>query len=469
MNDGHEDDDDLFEFIQRLPQSAAEKVFQNCRWTAVAVLRSIDSLGQQLVMRLLSVEAYVEADWLQKSSQDIIRFKSAIQKLKLLKLLEFSDSGSLRLLPTFRIQLFSSVMDVDPIKFPWQTSSGNQDLNPAAVEESAKHRWNSVLHFIVGSSEYRRPPDEVIVLLLQMKLMKRIDGQPRITKRGYEFMLRDVQNQVWLLLKHYTLKSAEPESVLQMLFRLSFCEPGIACEYNLLDEEQKSLLKDLELIGLIHNNDSRLFYPTSLAINVVFGPTKEQKVDAASKAVDLNPESKSKIPVRKIRVKQMDKGEENSGIFIIVETNFQVYAYTQSSLHIEMLKLFVDIEIILPNLVVGVISRQSIRSSLKLGISGKQIIDFLEKHVHPLCHKSISLIPDNITDQILLWEMERNRITATRGCLLETFASEELFDNCVNYAKKNKWLLYSNSIERRMVIEEQSISQMKLKIKEFRN
>ena len=47
--------------------------------------------------------------------------------------------------------------------------------------------------------------------------------------------------------------------------------------------------------------------------------------------------------------------------FLILETNFRVYAYTSSALWARVLALFVRIEYILPDLIVGSITRETVQ------------------------------------------------------------------------------------------------------------
>lgn len=90
---------------------------------------------------------------------------------------------------------------------------------------------------------------------------------------------------------------------------------------------------------------------------------------------------------------------------MVVETNFKIYAYTNSTLHVAMLSVFVDIVARLPNMAIGFITRESLRSALIHGISAQQIYDFLMKHVHPKMRQNTPIIPENIADQIYLWEV----------------------------------------------------------------
>ncbi|CAI6012827.1 unnamed protein product [Closterium sp. NIES-65] len=59
--------------------------------------------------------------------------------------------------------------------------------------------------------------------------------------------------------------------------------------------------------------------------------------------------------------------------FIVVETNFRVYAYTQSKLQAEILSLFMRLEYRLPNLVVGIMNRETVNNALALGIVAEQV------------------------------------------------------------------------------------------------
>lgn len=69
--------------------------------------------------------------------------------------------------------------------------------------------------------------------------------------------------------------------------------------------------------------------------------------------------------------------------YIIVETNYRVYAYTESKLQISLMALFTELLYRFPSLTVGVITRDSIRQALRGGITARQIISYLEQHAHP--------------------------------------------------------------------------------------
>lgn len=79
-----------------------------------------------------------------------------------------------------------------------------------------------------------------------------------------------------------------------------------------------------------------------------------------------------------------------------------------------------------PNLVVGILTRDSIRQALRGGITANQIIGYLIQHAHSkmLDGEAAQPLPPTVVDQIRLWENERNRFTFTDGVLYSQFLSQ---------------------------------------------
>ncbi|KAK4536152.1 hypothetical protein CDCA_CDCA07G2177 [Cyanidium caldarium] len=105
------------------------------------------------------------------------------------------------------------------------------------------------------------------------------------------------------------------------------------------------------------------------------------------------------------------------GLELVIETNFRVYAYCTSLLQIELLSLFTRLLYRLPNMAIGVLTRDSVRSALRTGITGSQIVHFLAAHV---LHGQP--VPYNVRDQILLWESEQRRVQMQPAVLFDDFA-----------------------------------------------
>jgi transcription initiation factor TFIIH subunit 4 len=107
-----------------------------------------------------------------------------------------------------------------------------------------------------------------------------------------------------------------------------------------------NLLHDLCDYGLIYQKDpaSTRYYPTRLATTLT--STAPPLVSATH-------------------------ASEEQG-FLIIETNYKIYAYTSNPLQIAVLNLFVSLKSRFPNLVTGKITRDSIKKGLENGIKADQ-------------------------------------------------------------------------------------------------
>ena len=61
----------------------------------------------------------------------------------------------------------------------------------------------------------------------------------------------------------------------------------------------------------------------------------------------------------------------NSQKFIIVETNFRVFAYTNNKLYREVLKLFVEPKIEFPNMFYGQLTKKRVEKAFNAKITAK--------------------------------------------------------------------------------------------------
>lgn len=148
------------------------------------------------------------------------------------------------------------------------------------------------------------------------------------------------------------------------------------------------------------------FYPTRVAVNLASNSSRgggsggEVRQTSASAARALDAAISAPIPSR-------------NHLAVIVQTNFQVCAYTRSRLHIATLGLFCDVSSykMLPNVVFFHLTRDSVRGAFRLGVTAEQILRFLQVHAHPMLRSGGNpLVPHNVCDQILLWNRERERV-----------------------------------------------------------
>lgn len=135
---------------------------------------------------------------------------------------------------------------------------------------------------------------------------------------------------------------------------------------------------------------------------------------------------------------------------IIVETNFKVYMYTESPLHVSVLAHLCELTARMPNLVVGLLTRSSVLGALKAGITAEQIIGFLETHAHAVALENKAkhnkpLIPENVTIQLRMWQQERQRLTLYPAVVFKSWDAAllpELFQRTVRWAVAKNWAVH---------------------------
>lgn len=358
------------------------------------------------------------------------------------------------------------------------------------LEEHTQAQWDIVLHFLVGSDQSVAPAKSVESFLLETNLMQydpdyrgrdpEINAPLVITTHGYDFMLRDSSQQVW----HFVLRYLEqlrasngPEiqrEALLFLISLSCCRLGDCFPSANLSKTGRVIAKDLSNFGLLYwwgRSKTGAFYPTRVALQLVGGGVG----DGTSSGSSSN-KGGGGGGVYSWSTKTLESAlahphpNDSSHLAIIVQTNFQVCAYTTSELHVNMLGLFCDLSTIrrLPNVVMMSISRDSIKLAFALGIKSQQILRFLEKHAHPkLREGTASPIPQNIIDQIFLWDQEQHRVKWDE-VYVHTATMEGEFEFVVQLAKQRSLYAYSNSSKRVVMVKHKGAKFMEKKIRDWR-
>uniref|UniRef100_A0A0D3G1T0 RNA polymerase II transcription factor B subunit 2 n=1 Tax=Oryza barthii TaxID=65489 RepID=A0A0D3G1T0_9ORYZ len=234
------------------------------------------------------------------------------------------------------------------------------------------------------------------------------DGEaPRLTENGFQFLLMETNAQLWYIMREYISSAEErgvdPTELISFLLELSFHTLGEAYSLNTLTDVQRNAIRDLAELGLV----------------------------------------------------KLQQG------FVVVETNFRMYAYSTSRLHCEILRLFSRVEYQLPNLIVGSITKESLYGAFENGITAEQIISFLQQNAHPRVADKIPAVPENVTDQIRLWETDRNRVDMTLSHLYEDFPSKDMFDQCCDYARDHGCLLWEDAKKMRLIVRVEFHSEMR--------
>lgn len=341
------------------------------------------------------------------------------------------------------------------------TPSSEDRVSVAELDDLARGQWESVLGYMVGSTGIDLIDGGVqlspgVKKLLEMGRMVEVRSRKvEITQDGFAFILQEVNAQVWTILILY-LQNAEavrcqappdPDlscttdilqlnmdsvDVLSFLFMLGSLELGLAYSKDNLTATQSQMLLDLGDFGIVYqpSPQSSIFYPTRLATTL----TSDTSGLRSSFSTTVS-------------------SSNNLG-FIVIETNYRIYAYTSSNLQIAILGLFTRLQTRYPNMVAGKITRESIRRAVAMGITSDQIISYLTTHAHPQMQSKHggNIVPPTVVDQIRLWQLEGDRMKATVGFLFKDFNTREEYEVVCRYAEEIGVLAWQSDKERKFFV-----------------
>ncbi|KAG0660961.1 RNA polymerase II transcription factor B 52 kDa subunit [Rhodotorula mucilaginosa] len=265
------------------------------------------------------------------------------------------------------------------------------DVTVQFLDDYAETQWETIQHFMVGSDAGATKPGEKVLVLLNRSGLMASSTQSlrhmRITSKGFQFLLEDVNTQLWDLLLVYLEESQDLVETIGFLFMLGSLELGQAYLTDNLSDIQLETLRDLADYGLAYLPEpkSSVFYPTRLATTL----------------------TSSAPPLVSSRHTNEEKG------FIVLETNYKIYAYTSNPLQIAVLGLFAHLKTRFANFVTGHITRES-------------IVAYLASRAHPQMRVTAGgddkLLPTTVVDQIRY--------------LYDDFSSGHDYDLVVNYARE---------------------------------
>ncbi|KAG9001428.1 RNA polymerase II transcription factor B 52 kDa subunit [Tulasnella sp. JGI-2019a] len=397
----------------------------------LALFRLLKPLERQIILNYLWLEGGVSpnimSDWATKEGRK--QFETASQTLRLLHILQANRDGTKQaLLPAFQ-KSFRLALTGGGNHMSFGVPCLRREDRKATVElldQHASERWESILHFMVSSGTEQRvtKPTKGVLFLLDRSGLMAGQGIPRITSKGFQFLLNSPHEQLWILLMEYLKLSEERNldlvEVIQFLFMLSTMRLGQDYTTEHLTPTHQAMLEDLQDYGLVYlrKQNPPSIYPTRLATTLTSGTSN----------LDRNSTSGSGV---------------RQG-FIILETNYRLYAYTDNTLQVAILNLFVSLKGRYPDLVTGAITRESVKKALDNGINADQIISYLVTHAHPQMRKNNPLLPITVQDQIRLWEQEKNRVQITEGYLWKEFHGFEDYDLVVDHARALGCLIWAN-------------------------
>lgn len=449
---------DLAQWFQK-HDALATNVY-SCPFTVLAVFRALPPLARLYIGRLLCLpsDQPVDLDQFAKSLRRRQRAKDrhdiAVSALRSLHVFApaphqnasvYADNNFITKLTgaiTYDIQ---SIFNGPLHEYPSLTNEQMDDFSAERLE--------NILNYVVESSGHRRPSDRILSSLVYTGILEQQRSSALcITSHGFHFLLKHSFSQLWILLRSLLLASFQeiPHHLTQainLLFTLSFAQPGAAYPMHSLTEVQLDLLSELDELGLVFSakNDQQIFYPTLVGVRLL---SSANRIGADLSCSDLPNVTKT-------------TGE----IHIFVETNFRVYAYTTSNFQTNLLALFTHLRCKLPGLVVGHLTRDAVRSALMNGITAQQIIAYLNAHAHPRMKRGI--IPSNVSDEILLWEAEQERVKLQPGVWLSDFSSQSSFERVFMYAANTlRCVLWHNSDRFQIIVEGHQYENLRQYIRE---
>ncbi|EMG48558.1 TFB2 General transcription and DNA repair factor IIH subunit TFB2 [Candida maltosa Xu316] len=473
------------EYLEGLPTTVQSKLYE-APATCLSIFRLLSPMAKFYIMSMIFNEkpiALRDLDKWCKPSARKLEFE-ALKRLESLHLIEYDSKGShVRLHSTFRKNFRDCLTgSQNPNAFgSISLTVDKYKVDVPFLDNFASQKWETILHFMVGTEATATPSDSVLSLLKLGGLMEGSGNKLRITNSGFQFLLQDVNAQIWTLLLQYLNLTQElnmdPVDVLNFIFVLGSLELGKSYSVSTLSETQVSMLADLKDYGLVYqrSDTSGRFYPTRLATTLTS--------DSAA-----------------LKTPSMVMDEEEQQVVtkesIIIETNFKLYAYTKSPLEIAILNLFVHFKTRFANMVCGQITRESIRNALYNGITADQIVKFLETHAHPqmrilakekldkkiefdtshnintaggapqskidgsVSQHKLEILPPNVVDQIKLWQLELDRIQTFDGYLFKDFANQQEYDILSNYAAELGVLIWADKIKRKFFVTKDGMTQV---------
>ena len=465
------------------------------------IFESLPDLAKQYVMRLVPCgEIWVVLDEWVAEGAALEQHRESCERLSELRIMEkrAAQGGKeeYRLHTQFREQMLEWLCGSE--KGRWQrapAATKDKGTTVEAMQASASKKWEKVLQFMLSGGE---PPSPTVVEVLRK--LKLIDAQHTIRSEGYSYLLHDLSTQLWLFVRMYIESASERAQIVQrfgsedgrfgdgclaveegttvtllpvaapaplteggaqwwrvrhakqpgdtkappegrvpaecverhraaemlvFLFQLSFVQLGQDVGIEQLTAGQRQFKEELADIGLVYRrkSNSRRFYATRLAL---------QLATFKGEAGGVEPP-----PASAGGESALGAALGGEAWSVIVESNFKVYAYTASEHIVLLLNLFLRVEYLLPNLVVGTITDKSINEAFDRGITATQILSFLGNHAHPRMSSGRgAAVPETVADQIYLWERElpRNRIAHSDAMLYDQWPSLDVFRRVVGRA-----------------------------------
>eukprot|EP01122_Echinamoeba_exundans_P016495 TRINITY_DN8379_c0_g1_i1.p1 TRINITY_DN8379_c0_g1~~TRINITY_DN8379_c0_g1_i1.p1 ORF type:complete len:544 (+),score=89.45 TRINITY_DN8379_c0_g1_i1:96-1727(+) len=350
------------------------------------------------------------------------------------------------------------------------------------------------------------------------------ENETEVTNQGYHFLLSDIPGQVWSLIQNYidnmSSGSDKTEAVSFLIF-LATLPSGKLVSLSSLSEKEKALLIDWASLGIAMVLDS--VSEDEMDVDTTPTTSRRRSSSGASqkkKAATQSATSGFFCPTplawqivssqREGLAGGTEIGKWKRGI--IVESNFMLYAYTDSEILIALLDLFAEVSTRLPNLCIAQITRRSAREAFRRGISATRIIKYLQQNRHSVHLEKqrtaaaaaaarmldrdaailmgddtllrleatgsivgtggddaaeddednrVHGLPEQVAEQIQLWEEERSRFQSCEGYMYDDFDNRAQYAAVEKYARDLGVLVWANNEKMAVFVLESAHEAMK--------
>ena len=231
-----------------------------------------------------------------------------------------------------------------------------------------------------------------------------------ISQRGFQFLLADLYSQLWGIVRQYLSGlgagsggSADLATAVNFLLRLGLQEGSAAIVYSKLGGAECAIAAHMCQLGLLMPRASAgdiWLHPTRLAA-VLAGGGRAGEAAAAPEEGYVIVESNFRwhlglavccFTLVTCCVVRLTPPCSHCSLSLR-HAFFRVYAYTTSEVQVAVLRAFVRWDVLLPNLFVGTITRDSANEALVKGITAEQMVAFLRQHAHPRAAARACAVP----------------------------------------------------------------------------
>jgi len=374
------------------------------------VFRQLTPLAQHFVVTFLFLDS-VDADYFTLLVRERSLSDTTLDELLTLNIYQ-PDARRYRLHPHFATQLKSLLLGEPTCRLRLKRKVDKRKPSAEQLEAFCKVKWRNLLNYLAGFGE--QPSERLIYVLSRLALKQ---ASTALTSECFRFLLQTRRQQLSLVLSEYVRsRTTDKASALRMLFNLSTAVLGASYTSG----SDPSLMADLGDLGLVYKSKlkSKRFYITMHMQGLL---------------------TDSNTPVL------------SEDQFLVVETSFRVYAYTHSDVHVTLLSQFLDLETRLPDLVISLLTRDSMQRAFDKGIGASEVVAFLQKHArYP--------VAPNVKAQVALWEEERKRVTQEPAVMLEDFIDMAVYRSTLKYVTDLGACLWEDEV-RRVIVVKQARSQ----------